>query len=24
MNVYDPFAEDYDAWAGHMTEDIGW
>jgi len=24
VSIYDPFAADYDAWADHMTDDIGW
>ncbi len=24
MSSYDPFADDYDAWAADMTEDVGW
>jgi SAM-dependent methyltransferase len=24
MAYYDPFAEDYDLWAAHMTEDVDW
>src|SRR5262245_36621856 len=24
MSSYDPFADDYDVWAAHMTEDVDW